>query len=333
MMAGIAAVACGCDDGTDSGEHICWDDGLIPPVDAPPPGIYWQARAAVGGGAIQEDAVAAVDGKVYVIGGFTGGGQIVDAVRVYDPATDTWSDAAPLPMAVHHANAAAIGDTLYVLGALTGIGFEPIASAWAYSPATDSWTDLAPLPVARGSAAIGVIDGKIYVAGGLGATGATAAAAVYDPATDTWTAIPPISMARDHLVGAVVDGIFYAIGGRNVDPAAITGRVDAYDPATGVWSPRAAMLTPRGGTAAGVIGSRIYVAGGEGNADDPSGVFPQTEIYDPARDTWTPGPAMLTPRHGTGGAVIANILYVPGGADVQNFGAVDTHEALVMATR
>jgi hypothetical protein len=37
---------------------------------------------------------------------------------------------------------------------------------------------------------------------------------------------------------------------------------------------------------------------------------------------------MLTPRHGMGAAVWNNVLYVPGGASRELFGAVSTHEAL-----
>jgi hypothetical protein len=38
---------------------------------------------------------------------------------------------------------------------------------------------------------------------------------------------------------------------------------------------------------------------------------------------------MRSPRHGTGAAGFEGRLYVPGGADVQGFGAVDTNEVLV----
>jgi hypothetical protein len=35
---------------------------------------------------------------------------------------------------------------------------------------------------------------------------------------------------------------------------------------------------------------------------------------------------MRTPRHGLGAAVWDGVLYTPGGATVESFGAVDTHE-------
>ena len=49
-----------------------------------------------------EVAVAALDGKVYVIGGF--GGQ--RELEIYDPASDHWDRGAPFPHAVHHPGAA-----------------------------------------------------------------------------------------------------------------------------------------------------------------------------------------------------------------------------------
>src|SRR5215467_11523706 len=48
-------------------------------------------RASVG--------VALLNGKVHAIGGRTPDGKTLATHEIYDPATDTWSDAAPLPQA------------------------------------------------------------------------------------------------------------------------------------------------------------------------------------------------------------------------------------------
>jgi len=42
-----------------------------------------------------EVAVAPLDGKIYVIGGFEADGSPSARVEVYDPATNKWSEAAP----------------------------------------------------------------------------------------------------------------------------------------------------------------------------------------------------------------------------------------------
>ena len=95
----------------------------------------------------------------------------------------------------------------------------------------------------------------------------------------------------------------------------------------GTWTPRAPMITARGGAAAAVVGGRIYVMGGEGSPDQPGGVFAENESYDPVGDAWTAHEPMRTPRHGTGAASVGGTIYVPGGANVEGFGFVDTVES------
>ncbi len=88
------------------------------------------------------------------------------------------------------------------------------------------------------------------------------------------------------------------------------------------------MPASRAGAAAAVLDGRLYVFGGEGNSADATGVFAETESYNPAEDRWNTHPPMHTPRHGTGAAAVGRTIYVPGGADVEGFGAVAVTEAL-----
>src|SRR3989475_12857463 len=72
-----------------------------------------------------EVAVAAVRGKVYVVGGFQPGLPfITPAVEEYDPATDTWRERAPLPSGLHHAGIGVVNDRLYVIG---GVGISLVS--------------------------------------------------------------------------------------------------------------------------------------------------------------------------------------------------------------
>ncbi len=91
---------------------------------------------------------------------------------------------------------------------------------------------------------------------------------------------------------------------------------------------RTPMPIARGDMASGVVDGLIVVVGGEVDPDSDSGVFPQAQAYDPARDEWIALPNLPVPRHGTGGAVHEGKLYVPGGADTQLFAPVATFEAL-----
>ena len=315
--------ACGGDDdggggNGDAGEHPDGGGG----------GQGWEPLADLPSGPIQETAVVEVDGLIYVLGGIDAGIQTVAQVLIYDPSDDSWDSGPDLPTEVHHANAAVVDGTIYVAGSLAP-NFDPIDQVWSWTPGDEAWsTDHAPMPApARGAAAVGAVDGRIVVAGGSAAAGSSAAVSIYDPAGDAWDESPdPLPIPLDHATGQVVEGNLHVIGGRSNGIVAVSAEVFRYG--DGSWTPRAPMPTARGGIASGVVNGRIVVVGGEGNRDAESGVFPQTELYDPAADAWTSLEDMRTPRHGMGAAGVDGALYVPGGANVQAFGAVATHEVL-----
>jgi N-acetylneuraminic acid mutarotase len=287
----------------------------------------WRSLAPLGGGPRQENGVVALNGRVYVVGGFTAEGSIVGTVEAYERATDTWMPVRTLPRPLHHPNVAAVGNRIYVLGALVENSFREIGDVYLYDPGTNGWTQLSSMPpgTERGAGAAAAIGNKIYLVGGIRGGVSVADFSAYDTATGTWEILPSVGEPRDHLVAGVVGGKFYAIGGRN--NGALRGNVDEFDPGAHTWSAKTRMLTPRAGCAAAVVGNRILVAGGEGNPNASSGIFSENEAFDPARNSWEALEPMLTPRHGTGGAAIDNIFYVPGGANRQNFGAVATNES------
>lgn len=292
----------------------------------PPVESDWTERAAIAGGPRQENGVVALDGKIFVIGGFDENLQVVPDVEAYDPVRDTWESLAPLPVPLHHPNVAAVDGKIYVLGSLRGLGFDANGQVFEYDPLLNTWTEKTPMPpgTERGGSAVGVLGTSIFIAGGF-RNGSVSDASVYDAATDTWEILPNLPLASDHLVGGVIDGLFYAVGGRN--GGQLHGDLNVFDPALGEWSPREPMPTPRGGCMGAVLGGRLFVFGGEGNAQNALGVFDDNEGYNPATDTWTAFEPMRSPRHGTGAAALGDTIFVPGGATRDNFGAVDIHES------
>ena len=214
-------------------------------------------------------ALAAANGKIYVMGGFV-------------PPKDT-----AIPV---------------------GGAWEPIDNAWEYDPAADSWKSLPPLPGKRGSAVAAEVGGKIYVIGGattvegskdpfftfFGPSRVLGTNEVYDPATNKWESRKPMSVPRNHAFGGVVNGKIYVIGGRTghgfILSATNTDVVEEYNPINDSWSvPKERMPTARSGGASGSDGRRIYVAGGEvttkdlvGCVQERRGVRPGDQFVDHA---------------------------------------------------
>jgi len=249
----------------------------------------------------QELATGALNGKVYVLGGYEAGATSTATVQVYNPTTDTWTFAHSLPYAVNHNAAAVAGGKLYSFGAGAGETF-------VYDPNSNSWHARARSHYVHSfTAAVGVIDDKIYVAGGTG-TPSERELEVYDPVANTWTIKAPMSVRRNHTAGGVIDGKFYVVGGRVRNS---TNALEMYDPQTNTWSTRAPMPTPRSGIAAAVVNNELWVFGGEDVPD--LALHAEVEVYNPLSNSWRREPDMTMPRHGIWASVIGNKIYIPGG--------------------
>jgi len=291
------------------------------PTQAQGPGRWTQGTAMPS--SRTEVAVAEMEGKIYVVGGFGGERDL----EIYDPAADRWSRGAKFPREVHHAAAVGVNGKLYVVGGFVH-DWAPTNAVYEYDPGADSWRLRAPMPTPRGALAAAAIDGRIHAVGGVGAgrigrqTNSNAHE-VYDPAADKWTARAPLPTPRDHHAVAAEGGKLYAIGGRiDGDYGRNLAANESYDPATDRWTPRAPLPTARSGIAASVLGGRIVVVGGEGS----SGTFKEVEAYDPKVDAWSAHAPMPTARHGLGSAVLGGRMFVISGGPTPGASASSLNE-------
>ena len=85
---------------------------------------------------------------------------------MYDPATDAWSELAPLPTAREHRGAAVVNGRIYVPGGRFETFENNTGVHEAYDPTTDEWQTLASLPTARSGTATAALDGRVLVFGG-----------------------------------------------------------------------------------------------------------------------------------------------------------------------
>ena len=239
-----------------------------------------------------------IGGKIYISSGCTDHECFfpTDALYMYDPATDTWTQKRSIPPDTssgdyQHAYGdgvtGVINDKLYVLSerfvADPPWGYFESADPlfYRYNPGTDRWVQLpGPSTVVglyTGSPFLsGVIDGKFYVMGGNPWT-PDAWFAVYDPATNRWTKLTTgFALARYGAASAVLGARLYVIGGNRYNAKtdssenlAVTVR---YDPTTGTWKRLADLPSPRTGIAASKVfvngKARIEVVGGSGTSNN-----------------------------------------------------------------
>ncbi|MFP2907397.1 kelch repeat-containing protein, partial [Pyxidicoccus sp. 3LFB2] len=236
-------------------------------------------------------------GKVLAIGGAidTGGGSTVRNVDIYDPATNSWTAAAPLTFARvdHTATLLPSGKVLVIGGAVSTVNRIPEL----YDPATNAWVPVASMASATRASPTTVLlpSGKLLVAGG------GASAELYDLATDTWTPATGVS-------GASWTHGYLQPSGKVLLNAG--GTFALYDPALNVQTSAGALVHSRSSHMQVRLASgRLLFAGG---SQATSAI---TEIYDPATGTTAFSVSIPSPRYGFPGVLLpSGKVLVAGGA-------------------
>ena len=284
-----------------------------PPPPAPPAAVdggEWGLRA----GLIEpnsELALAEVNGKLYLLGGYPASRQTVRTVQVYDIATDRWQLGPPLPQPNNHGMAASVNGKVYLIGGQTTAD-DPsyVDTVYELDPASGAWVEKARMPTARSAGVAVVHNGKIYVAGGRPPRGNDFA--VYDPTTDRWEVLPDLPSQRNHITGAAINGRIHVAGGRlgpGLSPLKTTAH-EVFDPQTRTWTDAAPMLRGRSGMNGVMARGCFHVWGGE----DVTGMMPDHDYYDPRSNQWTRLRDMPIPIHGVyGSAFVGGLIWVSGG--------------------
>ncbi|EKD65529.1 MAG: kelch repeat-containing protein [uncultured bacterium] len=273
-----------------------------------------------------EVSAAAVGGKIYVIGGFDGFGRTSNAVEIYDPSSDMWSQGPSLPEGRHHAAAVSVENKLFVIGGFAG-GFDPKSDLFLLDldiPSNPSWQKKSDLPTPRGAMAAAYIDGKIYAVAGVSRNRLSDKLEVYDLETGKWEEMKNAPTKREHLAAAALDGLLYVGAGREQSLSKNLNVLEVYDPTTDSWRKESPLPTARGGVAGASFNGLFVVAGGE----QPISTFREVEAYDPVGKKWVALPSLPTPRHGLSAVVIDNSLYVIGGGKNPGLSVSGSNEVL-----
>lgn len=250
-------------------------------------------------------AVAAVEGRIYAIGGETPAG-VTGVVEAYDPLQRTWSLRATKPVPVANVGGAALGGKIYVPGGFISSG-QVTDSVEVYDPVADEWGQAAPLPAPRAAYALAAYGEKLYLFGGTDGYQDVDTVLIYDPAVDAWQTGPSMPPARAFAGAAALEGKIYLVGGYS--DGLELDICQAYVPETAEPEACAPLLEGRGGLSLVAVGPKLYAIGGGWESH-----LVYNQWYDLNNKTWH---RFETPVSGqwrnAGAAEVDGKVYVVGG--------------------
>jgi N-acetylneuraminic acid mutarotase len=254
-----------------------------------------------------ECAAVALNNDLYLVGG-----RGIKPVEKYESLSKKWQKMAITPIEMHHFQAIAFENEIYVIGAFTG-GYPhetPIPNVWIFNPKKNEWRKGADIPTdrQRGGAGAFVRNKKIYLVNGITDghwDGHVNWFDVYDPKTNTWQKLPDSPHPRDHFQTAVVGDKLYVAGGRKSSAKTnevfqlTIGEVDVFDFKFQTWTtlPESKNIpTKRAGCTAIAVGERVLVIGGESGQQLAHN---SCEAFNTKTQLWEVLQPLNTGRHGT----------------------------------
>jgi len=257
--------------------------------------------------------------SIYVVGGSINwsGTQQFTSNEVYDPTTDSWSFAVPVPdLSTWDPASAVVDGKLYLLGGWPGAGQTMTRE---YDPTSDSWSQRASIPQTGFSwgHAAAVVNDQVYVIGGSNGSKVLQ----YDPGNNTWTTgLAPIPINRTGLAAGVINNLIYVVG---------TGtELQIYDSITDIWTLGDSLPVNTNAPSVAVLDGKLNVFGGASNDPSSGGNLSTIQIYDPATNSWELGPGLQINRSWSAATVHQGRAYIFGGFDLNN-NAVDANEVLM----
>lgn len=201
-------------------------------------------------------AIGAVDGCLYVLGGFSRT-SAMRCVWRYDPIANTWNEATSMSVGRAYCKTSILNNKLYVVGGVsrTRGGLIPLQSAEVFDPCTDTWSEVPSMPFSRAQGlpnaffadmlkpiATGMTSymGRLCVPQSLYSWPffVDVGGEIYDPDTNSWVEMPigmgegwPARQAGTKL-SVVLDGELYAF-----DPSSSldSAKIKVYDQKEDTW--------------------------------------------------------------------------------------------------
>ena len=131
----------------------------------------WEKRADMPTERGSTNAVV-VDGKIYVLGGYTWlkaprlPERFVRSIEEYNPKTDQWHRLPEIPMFKGWFASVAVDNEIYTIGGID-LAIKRIGDVDVYNPNVNKWRKIEPITIPKTITAVVVVKGTIYTLGGL----------------------------------------------------------------------------------------------------------------------------------------------------------------------
>ena len=202
-------------------------------------------------------AAAVVDGRLFVIGGFSEFG--FDAVDdVWEQVAGSWEPRASLPVPVGAAAAVVVQGDIYLVGG------APTGGLFRYDVEADTWKRLSSLGASREHLAAVALDGVIWALGGRWGEEMRATTEIYSMETDSWSAGPEMNEARSGFGAAVLGDQIYVAGGEVFNPTKALASTEVLR--GGEWEPFEPLPVGLHGVPLVAIEGILYLPGGSDQA-------------------------------------------------------------------
>lgn len=218
----------------------------------------WQNEATLPNPSYYSVACTVGD-KIYVIGGLSPDGAILQSVQIYDTKEKNWTTGKAMSVKKSGFTASVVGAKIYVIGGT--VSSSAVNTVEIYDTQTDTWTSGPSMSDRRLYCTAAVFNNQIYVIGGHNGSAYLDSMEIYDPKTNIWTTGSSLLSLTMSLSSAVVGNKIYAIGGNT---GTYTNRVEIYDLSKKVWVEGPSLISIRGLLSSVAIGNKIYAIGGYG---------------------------------------------------------------------
>ncbi len=240
------------------------------------------------------------------------------AHQVYNPATNKWRKAAPIPVKSGWPAVAVYNGKIYLFGGEEkSIDTLESDRAFVYDPAKDAWKEIARLPKPRSYAAARAVEDSIYIFGARTLHSDTVDPSTYryDPAKNTYTRLGDMPEGARFITQAAYNGKIYCVHGETADEQFATG-VLRYDIKNNAWKkldvprPNQTKWTLSQHSASISAGSKVFILAGK---PPDAKRTPMATYFDMATEKFGTIDPLPTGRCCGVAGVIGGTIYAAGG--------------------